>query len=85
MSLYQALEREQVDGIQPRLKHVNAVGQGLIQSAAKHTDTQALEHDLENTNLQWNSLNKRVRGPAGSGLGFCKCRAEFNSCDANAC
>uniref|UniRef100_A0A8C5CUT3 Microtubule actin crosslinking factor 1 n=1 Tax=Gadus morhua TaxID=8049 RepID=A0A8C5CUT3_GADMO len=44
----------------PRLKHVNAVGQGLIQSAAKHTDTQALEHDLENTNLQWNSLNKRV-------------------------
>ncbi|CAL8364678.1 unnamed protein product [Arctogadus glacialis] len=56
----EALEREQVDGIQPRLKHVNAVGQGLIQSAAKHTDTQALEHDLENTNLQWNSLNKRV-------------------------
>ncbi|XP_056439534.1 microtubule-actin cross-linking factor 1-like isoform X5 [Gadus chalcogrammus] len=57
---FKALEREQVDGIQPRLKHVNAVGQGLIQSAAKHTDTQALEHDLENTNLQWNSLNKRV-------------------------
>ena len=50
-----------MDGIQPRLQHVNAVGQGLIQSAAKHTDTQALEHDLENTNLQWNSLNKRVR------------------------
>ncbi|CAB1321064.1 unnamed protein product, partial [Coregonus sp. 'balchen'] len=39
---------------------VNAVGQGLIQSAAKHTDTQALEHDLETTNLRWNSLNKRV-------------------------
>ncbi|XP_059898697.1 microtubule-actin cross-linking factor 1 isoform X5 [Gadus macrocephalus] len=57
---FKALEREQVDGIQPRLKQVNAVGQGLIQSAAKHTDTQALEHDLENTNLQWNSLNKRV-------------------------
>ncbi|CAL8297896.1 unnamed protein product [Lota lota] len=57
---FKAVEREQVDGIQPRLQHVNAVGQGLIQSAAKHTDTQALEHDLENTNLQWNSLNKRV-------------------------
>ncbi|MED6294289.1 Microtubule-actin cross-linking factor 1, isoforms 1/2/3/5, partial [Characodon lateralis] len=54
------VEREQVDGIQPKLQHINAVGQGLIQSAAKHTDTQALEHDLETTNLRWNSLNKRV-------------------------
>uniref|UniRef100_A0A7N8YFS8 Microtubule actin crosslinking factor 1a n=1 Tax=Mastacembelus armatus TaxID=205130 RepID=A0A7N8YFS8_9TELE len=51
---------EQVDSIQPKLQHVNAVGQGLIQSAAKHTNTQALEHDLETTNLKWNSLNKRV-------------------------
>lgn len=59
--LSQAVEREQVDSIQPKLQHVNAVGQGLIQSAAKHTDTQALEHDLETTNLKWNSLNKRVR------------------------
>uniref|UniRef100_A0A8C4HTA7 Microtubule-actin cross-linking factor 1 n=1 Tax=Dicentrarchus labrax TaxID=13489 RepID=A0A8C4HTA7_DICLA len=57
---FKAVEREQVDCIQPKLQHVNAVGQGLIQSAAKHTDTQALEHDLETTNLQWNSLNKRV-------------------------
>uniref|UniRef100_A0A4W5PXY9 Microtubule actin crosslinking factor 1 n=1 Tax=Hucho hucho TaxID=62062 RepID=A0A4W5PXY9_9TELE len=53
-------KREQVDSIQPKLQRVNAVGQGLIQSAAKHTDTQALEHDLEATNLRWNSLNKRV-------------------------
>ncbi|XP_074542218.1 microtubule-actin cross-linking factor 1, isoforms 1/2/3/4 [Halichoeres trimaculatus] len=57
---FKAVEREQVDSIQPKLQHVNAVGQGLIQSAAKHTDTQALEHDLESTNLRWNSLNKRV-------------------------
>ncbi|XP_034017043.1 microtubule-actin cross-linking factor 1 isoform X7 [Thalassophryne amazonica] len=57
---FKAVEREQVDGIQPQLQHINAVGQGLIQSAAKHTDTQALEHDLEFTNLQWNSFNKRV-------------------------
>ncbi|XP_053274077.1 LOW QUALITY PROTEIN: microtubule-actin cross-linking factor 1, isoforms 6/7-like, partial [Pleuronectes platessa] len=56
----EAVEREQVDSIQPKLQHVNAVGQGLIQSAAKHTDTQALEHDLETTNLRWNSFNKRV-------------------------
>lgn len=49
-----------MDSIQPKLQHVNAVGQGLIQSAAKHTDTQGLEHDLETTNLRWNSLNKRV-------------------------
>ncbi|XP_070777395.1 microtubule-actin cross-linking factor 1, isoforms 1/2/3/4/5 [Enoplosus armatus] len=57
---FKAVEREQVDNIQPKLQHVNAVGQGLIQSAAKHTDTQALEHDLETTNLRWNSFNKRV-------------------------
>ncbi|XP_016105079.1 microtubule-actin cross-linking factor 1-like [Sinocyclocheilus grahami] len=57
---FKAIEREQIDSIQPKLQHVNAVGQGLIQSAAKHTDTQALEHDLETTNLCWNSLNKRV-------------------------
>ncbi|MCJ8746251.1 hypothetical protein PDJAM_G00139640 [Pangasius djambal] len=57
---FKAVEREQVDSIQPKLHYVNAVGQGLIQSAAKHTDTQALEHDLETTNLHWNSLNKRV-------------------------
>ncbi|XP_038580127.1 microtubule-actin cross-linking factor 1 isoform X13 [Micropterus salmoides] len=57
---FKAVEREQVDSIQPKLQHVNAVGQGLIQSAAKHTDTQALEHDLETTNLRWNSFNKRV-------------------------
>ncbi|XP_029938047.1 microtubule-actin cross-linking factor 1 isoform X3 [Salarias fasciatus] len=57
---FKAVERQQVDSIQPKLQHVNAVGQGLIQSAAKHTDTQALEHDLESTNLRWNSLNKRV-------------------------
>ncbi|XP_068566976.1 microtubule-actin cross-linking factor 1 isoform X17 [Cebidichthys violaceus] len=57
---FKAVEREQVDSIQPKLQHINAVGQGLIQSAGKHTDTQALEHDLETTNLRWNSLNKRV-------------------------
>ncbi|XP_052440234.1 microtubule-actin cross-linking factor 1 isoform X18 [Carassius gibelio] len=57
---FKAVEREQIDSIQPKLQHVNAVGQGLIQSAAKHTDTQALEHDLETTNLRWNSLNKSV-------------------------
>ncbi|KAM9738533.1 microtubule-actin cross-linking factor 1 isoform 7-T8 [Menidia menidia] len=57
---FKAVEREQVERIQPQLQHANAVGQGLIQSAAKHTDTQALEHDLETTNLRWNSLNKRL-------------------------
>ncbi|XP_056154000.1 microtubule-actin cross-linking factor 1 [Lampris incognitus] len=57
---FKAVEREQVDSIQPKLQLVNAVGQGLIQSAAKDTNTQGLEHDLEVTNLQWNSLNKRV-------------------------
>lgn len=69
----QAVEREQVDGIQPKLQHINAVGQGLIQSAAKHTDTQALEHDLETTNLRWNSLNKRVRPRTDWGVAWTSC------------
>lgn len=71
----QAVEREQVDSIQPKLQHVNAVGQGLIQSAAKDTDTQALEHDLESTNLQWNSLNKRVGDSAQCDLRRCSSSA----------
>nr|XP_057902366.1 microtubule-actin cross-linking factor 1 isoform X20 [Doryrhamphus excisus] len=57
---FKALERQQVDNVQAKLQHVNAVGQGLIQSAGKQTDTRALEQDLEDTNLRWNSLNKKV-------------------------
>ncbi|CAN9504242.1 unnamed protein product [Ophioblennius macclurei] len=57
---FKAVERQQADAIQPKLQLVNAVGQGLIQSAAKNTDTQALEHDLDAATLRWNSLNKRV-------------------------
>ncbi|XP_061678732.1 microtubule-actin cross-linking factor 1 isoform X1 [Syngnathoides biaculeatus] len=57
---FKALERDQVDAVQAKLQQINAVGQGLIQSAAKNTDTRALEHDLDQTNQRWNSLNKRV-------------------------
>ncbi|XP_077599188.1 microtubule-actin cross-linking factor 1 isoform X16 [Stigmatopora nigra] len=57
---FKALERQQVDGVRAKLQQVNAVGQGLIQSAARNTDTRGLEHHLDATNQRWNSLNKRV-------------------------
>ncbi|MBN3307540.1 MACF1 factor, partial [Amia calva] len=57
---FKALEREQVESVQGRLQQVNALGQGLIQSAGQHSDTHGLEQQLDSTNLRWNALNKRV-------------------------
>uniref|UniRef100_A0A8C3XRH7 Microtubule actin crosslinking factor 1 n=1 Tax=Chelydra serpentina TaxID=8475 RepID=A0A8C3XRH7_CHESE len=53
-------QKEQVDPIQVKLQQVNGVGQGLIQSAGKNCDVQGLEHDMEEINARWNTLNKKV-------------------------
>ncbi|MGH0187835.1 UNVERIFIED_CONTAM: hypothetical protein FKN15_026592 [Acipenser sinensis] len=53
-------QKEQVEPLQPRLHQANRAGQGLIQSAGKNSDTQGLEHELQETNARWNTLNKRV-------------------------
>ncbi|XP_051792278.1 microtubule-actin cross-linking factor 1, isoforms 1/2/3/4/5 isoform X7 [Erpetoichthys calabaricus] len=60
LAMLKLFQKEQVDPIQPQLQHLNNVGQGLIQSAAKNSDTQGLEHDLEEINMRWNTLNKKV-------------------------
>ncbi|XP_039595753.1 microtubule-actin cross-linking factor 1, isoforms 1/2/3/5 isoform X3 [Polypterus senegalus] len=60
LAMLKLFQKEQVDPIQPPLQHLNNVGQGLIQSAAKNSDTQGLEHDLEEINMRWNTLNKKV-------------------------
>ncbi|XP_069751837.1 microtubule-actin cross-linking factor 1 isoform X14 [Narcine bancroftii] len=57
---FKTFQKVQVDPIQYKLQQANAVGQGLIQSAAKNANTQGLEHELDETNTRWNTLNKKV-------------------------
>ncbi|XP_074832544.1 microtubule-actin cross-linking factor 1 isoform X4 [Carettochelys insculpta] len=57
---FKLFQKEQVDPIQVKLQQVNGVGQGLIQSAGKNCDVQGLEHDMEEINARWNTLNKKV-------------------------
>lgn len=62
-------QKEQVDPLQMKLQQVNGLGQGLIQSAGKNCDVQGLEHDMEEINARWNTLNKKVscKGWGGNG------------------
>lgn len=55
-----------MDPLQLKLQQVNGVGQGLIQSAGKNCDVQGLEHDMEEINTRWNTLNKKVRAWGGA-------------------
>ncbi|XP_077193455.1 microtubule-actin cross-linking factor 1 isoform X16 [Paroedura picta] len=57
---FKTFQKEQVDPLQQRLQQVNGLGQGLIQSAGKNCDAQGLEHDMEDINTRWNTLNKKV-------------------------
>uniref|UniRef100_A0ABM5ETF4 Microtubule-actin cross-linking factor 1 isoform X3 n=1 Tax=Pogona vitticeps TaxID=103695 RepID=A0ABM5ETF4_9SAUR len=57
---FKLFQKEQVDPLQLKLQQVNGLGQGLIQSAGKNCDVQGLEHDMEEINARWNSLNKKV-------------------------
>ncbi|XP_031450615.1 microtubule-actin cross-linking factor 1 isoform X12 [Phasianus colchicus] len=57
---FKLFQKEQVDPLQLKLQQVNGVGQGLIQSAGKNCDVQGLEHDMEEINTRWNTLNKKV-------------------------
>ncbi|XP_064381197.1 microtubule-actin cross-linking factor 1 isoform X7 [Dromaius novaehollandiae] len=57
---FKTFQKEQVDPLQLKLQQVNGVGQGLIQSAGKNCDVQGLEHDMEEINTRWNTLNKKV-------------------------
>ncbi|XP_063274816.1 microtubule-actin cross-linking factor 1 isoform X7 [Prinia subflava] len=57
---FKQFQKEQVDPLQLKLQQVNGIGQGLIQSAGKNCDVQGLEHDMEEINTRWNTLNKKV-------------------------
>ncbi|XP_075460627.1 microtubule-actin cross-linking factor 1 isoform X19 [Ascaphus truei] len=57
---FRVFQKEHVDPLQVRLQQVNGLGQGLIQSAEKNCDVHGLEHDTEELNMRWNTLNKKV-------------------------
>ncbi|XP_023618542.1 microtubule-actin cross-linking factor 1 isoform X6 [Myotis lucifugus] len=60
LAAFKMFQKEQVDPLQMKLQQVNGLGQGLIQSAGKNCDVQGLEHDMEEINARWNTLNKKV-------------------------
>nr|XP_009916597.1 PREDICTED: dystonin-like [Haliaeetus albicilla] len=53
-------QKEEIEPLQVKQQEVNWLGQGLIQSAAKSTNIENLEHDLEDVNTRWKTLNKKV-------------------------
>ncbi|XP_078069449.1 dystonin isoform X8 [Mustelus asterias] len=57
---FKVFQKEEIEPLQTVLQDVNRLGQGLIQSAAKNTNIQKLEHDLEETNTRWNTLTTKV-------------------------
>ncbi|XP_036623907.1 dystonin isoform X4 [Trichosurus vulpecula] len=60
LNVFKAFQKEEIEPLQVKLQEVNWLGQGLIQSAAKSTSTENLEHDLEDVNVRWKTLNKKV-------------------------
>ncbi|XP_060091226.1 dystonin isoform X6 [Heteronotia binoei] len=60
LKVFQVFEKEEIDPLQVKQQEVNWLGQGLIQSAAKNTSTDNLERDLEDVNMRWKTLNKKV-------------------------
>ncbi|XP_060727867.1 dystonin isoform X10 [Tachysurus vachellii] len=60
LEAFKVFQKETIDSLQTQLQEVNCIGQGLIQNASKGTNTTALERDLEDINMRWNTLNKKV-------------------------
>ncbi|XP_071998344.1 dystonin isoform X17 [Engystomops pustulosus] len=60
LEIFKTFQKEEIEPLQTHLQEVNRLGQGLVQSAAKNTSTQNLEHNLEEVNTRWNTLNKKV-------------------------
>ncbi|XP_039709039.1 dystonin isoform X17 [Pteropus medius] len=60
LNAFKVFQKEEIEPLQVKQQDVNWLGQGLIQSAAKSTSTQGLEHDLDDVNTRWKTLNKKV-------------------------
>lgn len=57
-------QKEEIEALHVKQQDVNWLGQGLIQSAAANTCTRGLEHDLDDVNARWKTLNKKVIAPS---------------------
>lgn len=57
----QVFQKDVIESLQSQLHELNTLGHSLIQNAAKGTSTKSLDHDLEEVNTRWNTLNKKVR------------------------
>ncbi|XP_069662099.1 dystonin isoform X11 [Haliaeetus albicilla] len=60
LNTFRVFQKEEIEPLQVKQQEVNWLGQGLIQSAAKSTNIENLEHDLEDVNTRWKTLNKKV-------------------------
>ncbi|XP_032775892.1 dystonin isoform X2 [Strigops habroptila] len=60
LNTFKVFQKEEIEPLQVKQQEVNWLGQGLIQSAAKSSNTEDLEHDLEDVNTRWKTLNKKV-------------------------
>ncbi|XP_062428885.1 dystonin isoform X16 [Rhea pennata] len=60
LTTFKVFQKDEIEPLQVKQQEVNWLGQGLIQSAAKSTSTENLEHDLEDVNTRWKTLNKKV-------------------------
>uniref|UniRef100_A0A8C4VHD7 Dystonin n=1 Tax=Gopherus evgoodei TaxID=1825980 RepID=A0A8C4VHD7_9SAUR len=60
LNVFKVFQKEEIEPLQVKQQEVNWLGQGLIQSAARNASTENLEHDLEDVNTRWKTLNKKV-------------------------
>ncbi|XP_054655058.1 dystonin isoform X8 [Dunckerocampus dactyliophorus] len=60
LEAFKAFQKEDIDPLQTQLQDINSLSQGLIQNAARGTNTKKLEDDLEKVNTKWNTLNKKI-------------------------
>ncbi|XP_038626613.1 dystonin isoform X5 [Tachyglossus aculeatus] len=60
LNIFKVFQKEEIESLHAKQQEVNWLGQGLIQSAAKSTSTERLEHELEDVNTRWKTLNKKV-------------------------
>ncbi|XP_077351597.1 dystonin isoform X4 [Festucalex cinctus] len=60
LEAFKAFQKEDIDPLQAQLQDINLISQGLIQNAARGTNTKKLEDDLEKVNTKWNTLHKKI-------------------------
>ncbi|XP_067278514.1 dystonin isoform X3 [Pseudorasbora parva] len=57
---FKVFQKDVIESLHSQLHELNTLGHSLIQNAGKGTSTKSLDHDLEEVNTRWNTLNKKV-------------------------